>query len=45
MKPILFMKVVGIAILQMPTNRSEAEVQADILSYMAERIAHEFSVL
>lgn len=39
------MKVVGIAIPQMPTNRSEAEVQADILSYMAERIAHEFSVL
>lgn len=36
------MKVVGIAIPQMPMNRSEAEVQADILEYMRGRIEHEF---
>ncbi len=35
-------KVVGIAIPQMPMNRSEAEVQKDILEYMKQRIEHEF---
>lgn len=35
-------KVVGIAIPQMPMNRSEAEVQKDIVDYMRKRIEHEF---
>ncbi len=35
-------KVVGIAIPQMPMNRSEAEVQKDIVEYMRKRIEHEF---
>lgn len=35
-------KVVGIAIPQMPMNRSQAEVQQDILDYMKQRIEHEF---
>lgn len=35
-------KVVGIAIPQMPMNRSQAEVQKDILEYMKQRIEHEF---
>lgn len=35
-------KVVGIAIPQMPMNRSQAEVQKDILDYMKQRIEHEF---
>lgn len=35
-------KVVGIAIPQMPMNRSQAEVQKDILEYMEKRIEHEF---
>lgn len=38
--PIL--KVSGIAIPQMPMNRSQGEVQQDILNYMKERIEHEF---
>ena len=36
------MKVVGIAIPQMPMNRSQDEVQKDILDYMKERMEHEF---
>lgn len=36
------MKVSGIAIPQMPMNRSEADVQRDILDYMERRIEHEF---
>lgn len=36
------MQVKGIAIPQMPMNRSQGEVQADILEYMKERIEHEF---
>lgn len=39
--PIL--PVSGIAIPQMPTNRSEADVQKDIMDYMKKRIEHEFS--
>lgn len=39
------MKVVGIAIPQMPKTRSQSEVQADIKAYLEERIAHEFSRL
>ena len=39
------MKVSGIAIPQMPANRSEAEVQADIMAYMRERLEHEISRL
>lgn len=35
-------KVVGIAIPQMPMNRSQGAVQKDILDYMKERIEHEF---
>lgn len=35
-------KVVGIAIPQMPMNRSQEEVQRDIIDYMKERIEHEF---
>lgn len=35
-------KVAGIAIPQMPMNRSQAEVQKDILEYMKQRIEHEF---
>lgn len=38
--PIL--KVSGIAIPQMPMNRSEGDVQRDILNYMEQRIEHEF---
>lgn len=37
------MKVSGIAIPQMPTNRSEADVQNDIKDYMYKRMEHEFS--
>ena len=33
-------KIVGIAIPQMPINRSEAEVQSDILQHMKERMEH-----
>ena len=36
------MKVSGIAIPQMPTNRSEADVQNDIKEYMYQRMEHEF---
>lgn len=32
----------GIAIPQMPMNRSQGEVQKDILNYMSRRIEHEF---
>lgn len=35
-------KVVGIAIPQMPMNRSQAAVQGDIKDYMEKRIEHEF---
>ena len=35
-------KVMGIAIPQMPMNRSEDEVQADIKKYLEDRINHEF---
>ena len=35
-------KVVGIAIPQMPMNRSQDEVKQDILDYMKQRIEHEF---
>ena len=35
-------KVVGIAIPQMPMNRSQDAVQKDILDYMKKRIEHEF---
>ena len=35
-------KMEGIAIPQMPMNRSEPEVQRDILDYMEKRIEHEF---
>lgn len=35
-------KVVGIAIPQMPMNRSQSEVQEDILNHMKERIEYEF---
>ena len=35
-------KVEGIAIPQMPLNRSEPEVQKDIMDYMAQRTEHEF---
>lgn len=35
-------KVSGIAIPQMPVNRSEDDVQRDILNYMEKRIEHEF---
>lgn len=38
--PIL--KVSGIAIPQMPMNRSQEDVQRDILDYMKARIEHEF---
>lgn len=38
-------KVVGIAIPQMPMNRSEAEVQADIKTYLEQQIEHRLSVL
>ena len=41
--PIL--KVSGIAIPQMPMNRSKAEVQADIEAYLRGRIEHEFQRL
>ena len=36
------MKVVGIAIPQMPMNRSEDDVQEDIKIYMQKRIEYEF---
>jgi hypothetical protein len=39
-KPIKAM--VGIAIPQMPMNRSKPDVQKDILNYMSKRIEHEF---
>ena len=39
------MKVSGIAIPQMPMNRSKAEVQADIEAYLRGRIEHEFQRL
>lgn len=39
------MKVVGIAIPQMPMNRSQDEVQQDILDYMKERMEHEIQRL
>ena len=39
------MKVVGIAIPQMPMNRSEAEVQADITAYLRAQMEHEFQWL
>nr|DAU77514.1 MAG TPA: minor tail protein [Caudoviricetes sp.] len=38
-------KVQGIAIPQMPMNRSQADVQKDILEYMERRIEHEFQQL
>ena len=41
--PIL--KVSGIAIPQMPLNRSEAEVQKDIQDYMMQRFEHELNWL
>ncbi len=41
--PIL--KVSGIAIPQMPMNRSQEEVQKDILDYMKERIDRRFQTL
>ena len=39
------MQVSGIAIPQMPMNRSKAEVQKDIVDWMAKRIEHEFQML
>lgn len=39
------MRVSGIAIPQMPMNRSQAEVQKDIVDWMAKRIEHEFQML
>ena len=39
------MKVSGIAVPQMPMNRSEAEVQADIRDYMMQRYEHELTRL
>ena len=41
--PIL--KVVGISVAQMPTNRSESEVQADIKAYLEKRMEHELQRL
>lgn len=41
--PIL--KVTGIAVPQMPMNRSEADVQRDIQDYMMQRIEHELQWL
>lgn len=38
-------KVVGIAIPQMPMNRSEDEVRADIVDYLQKRMEHEFQRL
>lgn len=38
-------KVEGIAIPQMPMNRSEADVQEDIRTFMEERMRHEFENL
>lgn len=38
-------RVEGIAIPQMPMNRSEEDVQADIKNYMQKRIDHEFKRL
>ena len=39
------MRVSGIAIPQMPMNRSQDEVQKDIVDWMAKRIEHEFQML
>lgn len=39
------LQVSGIAIPQMPMNRSKAEVQKDIVDWMAKRIEHEFQML
>lgn len=39
------MKVSGIAIPQMPTNRSEGDVQNDIKDYMYKRMEHEFEYI
>lgn len=39
------MKVSGIAIPQMPMNRSQAAVQADIVQYMQERMEHRLQAL
>ena len=41
--PIL--KVVGISVAQMPTNRSESDVQADIKAYLEKRMEHELQRL
>lgn len=38
-------KMVSIALPQMPTNRSEADVQKDIKDYMYQRLEHEFNQL
>ena len=38
-------KMVGIAIPQMPMNRSEADVQADIKSYLEKQIEQRFNAL
>lgn len=37
-------RVMGIAIPQMPMNRSEAEVQADIKTYLEQQIEHRITV-
>lgn len=39
------MKVTGIAVPQMPMNRSEADVQRDIQDYMMQRFEHEIQWL
>ena len=41
--PIL--KVMGIAIPQMPTNRAEGDVQADLMEYIMQLVDHELSFL
>ena len=41
--PIL--KIMGIAIPQMPTNRAEGEVQSDLMEYIMELVDHEISWL
>lgn len=34
-------KMVGVAIPQMPTNRSRPEVESDIMAYVMKRVEHE----
>ena len=42
---LLIAPVKGIAIPQMPLNRSEPDVQKDIMDYMEKRTEHEFMQL